>query len=155
MNRLLKESTRARLCLMRETGMDEMDYNLLILHTGCRFLERAVEPTEKVHEATAREYRYHIMRSGYWDWFEYVFRAMEVRTWKEWAHVNAVMLLQPEEYKRKHLLESCTGLTLYDATWASFDAWWTVAGRPMKLPPLTALDKQLNAIEASFQLEPA
>lgn len=123
MNQLLERAKAARITLKRECVMDELDYQLLILEAGCRFLEDAVRSNELVDEHRARAYREHLMAHGFWDWFILQFCTMEVQLVERWSCANAVDLLQPAEYKRHLLLEASIGLRIYDHHWRAFDAW--------------------------------
>lgn len=134
MNALLRRSNEARARLMRECNLDELDYQLLLLDAGCRVLERATPVEQDGSEVEARTRRELLAELGFWTWFEYEFRKMEVNLVEEWTRENAVALLQPTEVKREMLVEQTVGLSIYDHIWASYDHWLATTS-PRKRKP--------------------
>lgn len=135
MNKFVERALTARATLKRECGLDELDYQLLILEAGCRFLEDAVRSNELVSEQTARAYREHLMAQGFWDWFLYRFCGMETELVERWSRKDAVMLLQDTEYKREHLIEATVGLRIYDHHWTAFDTWLSTVPKQLITKP--------------------
>lgn len=134
MNALLRRSNEARARLMRECGLDELDYQLLLLDAGCRVLEKATPVGSGESELCANADREILAERGFWSWFEYEFRKMEVRLVEEWTRANAIALLQPTEVKRDMLVEQTVGLSIYTNTWESFDFWLSTTS-PRKRKP--------------------
>lgn len=121
-NRLLMESEAARAELKRATRMDELDYQLLILESGCQFLEFIVRPGY-LSDEDCRKYREHLGAVGFWDWFVYRFRCMEVEVAKRWATSEPLVAIQPPEYKRQRLIEEAQGIHIYRHHMDSFEVW--------------------------------
>ncbi len=122
-NRLVIESEAARAELKKATRMDELDYQLLILESGCRFLEHIVRPNEFLNEQDARAYREHLGAVGFWEWFVYRFRCMELEVAKQWAGPESLVAIQPAEYKRQRLIEEAEGILFYRKHLDSFEVW--------------------------------
>lgn len=127
MNALVRKSNEARATLMRECGLSELDYQLLILETGCRILEKAAPTGPLVTEEMARATREQLADLGFWTWLEYEFRKMEVALVEEWGRENAVALLQPAAHKLHLLTEQTVGLSIYQHTWNSYEHWLQTA----------------------------
>lgn len=134
MNKFVRLSNEARATLMRECGLTELDYQLLILEAGCRVLEKAAPTGPLITEEMARTTREQLADLGFWTWFEWQFRQMEVKLVDEWSRENAVALLQPSAWKQSFLVEQTVGLSIYDHVWRSYEEWLATASTAKRKP---------------------
>jgi hypothetical protein len=125
-NAFVLRSDQARSYLMKWTGMDELDYQLAILEGGCWYLEQLVHPISVVSEELVREYREHLTALGYWSFYEWVFRSLEVRLVNAWSATDALELLQPQPWCRARLLEEVKGLPWSPEAARQLDTWLKV-----------------------------
>lgn len=123
MNALIKLSNEARAQLMQATGMDELEYNLLILESGCQCLDELVRPVGTISKEACDLYRSHLGTIGWWTWYEHTFRAFEVRLAAEWFGPESLEKHQCAEWLRKRLLDEAYSLRYTAQYQRSFDAW--------------------------------
>lgn len=119
--------------------MDELDYHLMILESGCQCLDDLVRPVGTISKEACDLYRNHLGAIGWWNWYEHTFRAFEVRLAAEWFGPESVVAHQPATWCRKTLLLEAYTLR-HTAHYArSFDAWMKMVEdrRVMVLPPTT------------------
>lgn len=109
-NSFLRLAEDSRRELMAGTGMDELDYHLAILEGGCRFLEQLVPERPGLSSEVVRLYREHITSLGYWAWWEYAFRSMEIGLVGLWNSEGSVVPYQDEQWKRAHFLDHVHGM---------------------------------------------
>ena len=151
MNALIQRSNEARAAIQAATGMDELDYHLMILESGCQCLDALVQPVGTISKEACIQYRAHLGAIGWWTWYEMQWRAFEVRTAVEWTGPEGLVPHQPAEWKRKRLLNEAYTLR-YTAHYArAFDLWMKMVEdkRVLVLPPLTELSNQLTQTHAN------
>lgn len=134
-NAWLAKANAARATLMRETGMDDLDYQLSILEGGCFFLDQLCR-SENAHPMIAQLYREHLTKLRFWTFYEHAFRTMEIDLVEEWAHRDALALIQPPEWKRKRLLDTIKALPWNDRANHQVEVWLKNLGdaRVMRVP---------------------
>lgn len=123
MNALITKSNEARAQLMAFTGLDELEYNLLILESGCQCLDELVRPVGTLSQETCDLYRQHLGTIGWWTWFEYTFRAFEVRLAAEWTGPESLVPNQARTWCRKTFLDEAYTLRYTARYTHSFDTW--------------------------------
>lgn len=144
MNALITRSNEARAQLRQATGMDELDYHLLILESGCQCLDNLVRPVGTISKEACELYRDHLGAIGWWTWYEHTFRAMEIRLAAEWFAPESLATHQPAKWWRKRMLEEAYTLR-HTAHYArAFDAWMKLVEerRVLTLPPVQTLQPQ-------------
>lgn len=104
MNSFIALAELSRTTVMRETGMDELDYHLAILEAGCHYLDELVKPrgTTSAPELSIL-YREHLTKIGYWNFFEKLVCHLEIAVADHWKG-DALIAMQPEQWKRKRWL---------------------------------------------------
>lgn len=122
MNAFIRNAEQARASLKVQTGMDELDYQLMILESGCRFLEESVRPLDDQSEALAAEQRYHLMGLGFFDFYQQRIMVMEIDLVRRWSN-DELMPMQTKQYRRKALLDQALTLHVLDVTWQAYDTW--------------------------------
>ncbi len=144
MNALIKLSDEARAQLQATTGMDELEYHLLILESGCQCLDDLVRPVGTISKEACDLYRNHLGAIGWWTWYEYTFRAMEIRIAAEWFGPESVVPLQGDQWRRKRLLEEAYSLRYTAQYQRAFDAWMKQVEkkRVLVLPPIPEPETQ-------------
>lgn len=123
MNILLAKAEIAREFIQRQCELDELAYQLLILETGCQFLEKIIQPGPHITEADVRGYREYLGSCGFWDWYVYRFHTMEVEVAERWATKEPLVTIQSIEYKRDRFTQEVQGIRIHDRHLASFDLW--------------------------------
>ncbi|MBL8002358.1 MAG: hypothetical protein JNL05_10390 [Flavobacteriales bacterium] len=121
-NAFIQQATEARAYLMRETGLDELDYQLLILESGCQFLEHAVTTTKPKYEALAVKQRRQLMDLGFFNFWQHQVMAHEIATRSRWENSD-LWVYQPMEDKRRDFVQRALTMYALDKTWAAFDRW--------------------------------
>lgn len=148
MNRLKAEAQQARTWLMAACEMDELDYHLMILEGGCKFLDHIVANID-VPEQVRQRYQYHLMDLGFWDWYVYRLAVVEVALHKRWTLPNSIMHWQDAAYKRNSWLQELDGMVVDNPMCPSnlhldsFDVWLHKLGprRAMKLQQQPQIEK--------------
>jgi hypothetical protein len=123
MNALITRSNEARAQLMAATGLDDLEYNLLILESGCQCLDDLVRPVGTLSKETCELYRHHLSDIGWWTWYEYTFRAFEIRLNTEWNAPASPVPQQDAQWCRRRFLDEAYTLrhtAYYDR---AFDTW--------------------------------
>lgn len=140
-NAMILRSEQARFFLMKWTGMDELDYQLAILEGGCTYLEQITAPTAVISEELMREYRAHLTAMGFWSFYEYIFRLLEIAVLEEWSRPDALELLQPQPWIRARWLEHIKGMPWMKCASDEMDIWLKNAqpARPRKAKTSTNL----------------
>ena len=123
MNALITRSNEARAQLMAATGMDELDYHLLILESGCQVLDELVRPVGTISKAACDAYRDHLGAIGWWNFYEYAFRALEIRLAAEWTGPESLVPHQPAEWCRKTLMMEAYSFRYTAQFGRALDAW--------------------------------
>lgn len=123
MNALIQKSNEARDQLLALTGLDELDYHLLILESGCQCLDELVRPVGTLDKETCELYREHLGRIGWWTWYEYTFRAYEVRLAAEWTGPESLVPHQDKAWCRAEFLKEAYTLRHTSHYAHAFDAW--------------------------------
>lgn len=123
MNALIQKSNEARAQLLALTGLDELDYHLLILESGCQCLDELVRPVGTLDKEICELYREHLGRIGWWTWYEYAFRAFEVRLAAEWTGPESLVPHQDKAWCRAEFLKEAYTLRHTGHYAHAFDAW--------------------------------
>ena len=123
MNALIKLSDEARAQLLRATGLDELEYQLLILESGCQHLDELVRPVGTISRETCELYREHLCTIGWWTWYEHTFRAFEVRLASEWFGPESLVPFQSDQWRRERLLAEAYSLRHTQQYLRAFDVW--------------------------------
>lgn len=126
MNRLIENSNQARAYLEHVTGIDALEYDMLILNSGCEFVEAMSPATPLVTEDTARRYQMHLIDVGFFDWYLYQFRTLAVELWKRWNCADSPVAFQPKAYKRQLFLDEVAAMRIesdHNRHLKSFDNW--------------------------------
>ena len=134
MNLLLAKAEVAREFLQRQCELDDLAYQLLVLETGCQFLEHIVQPGHGLTAEDVRLYREHLGTCGFWDWYVYRFRTMEVEVTERWATKEPLVTIQSIGYKRDRFIQEAEGIRIYDRHLASFDQWLKLLGDRRLVP---------------------
>lgn len=124
-NAFIELAENSRLVLMRETGMDELDYQLMILEGGCSFLDEMVRPkgaSWPVPEL-CNLYREHLTSIGYWSFYEFLFRHLEIGMAEQWTNAQGVDHLQSAEWKRDRLIREVNALPWNPMASNQMDLW--------------------------------
>lgn len=138
MNALIAKAEIAREFFQRQCELDDLAYQLMILETGCRFLEKVVQPGPYLTDANVRLYREHLGACGFWDWYLYRFYTMTVEVATHWATKDPVITIQSIEYKRDRFTQEAEGISIYNRHLDSFDLWLKQLGeRRWKITPVT------------------
>lgn len=141
MNALIKLSNEARTQLMAATCLDELEYHLLILESGCQCLDDLVRPVGTISKEACDLYRNHLGAIGWWTWYEHTFRAFEVRLAAEWFGPEGLEKHQPPAWLRKRLLAEAYSLRYTAHYQRAFDAWMKLV-EDKKLLRIPATTKQ-------------
>lgn len=124
MNQLMRMSTEARAQLQEATGLDDLDYNLLLLETGCACLETLVRPVNvAVSQEASDAYREHMAHMGWWSWFEMQWRQWEIRMAAEWFGPESLVPHQDNAWRRERLLAEAASMHRTERYWRAFDVW--------------------------------
>lgn len=123
MNALIKLSNEARAQLQAATGMDELEYHLLIMESGCQCLDDLVRPVGTISKDACDLYRNHLGAIGWWTWYEHTFRAFEVRLAAEWFGPESLERSQPQEWLLKRMLDEAYSLRYTAHYQRAFDTW--------------------------------
>lgn len=137
-NSFIELAEQSRLVLMRETGMDDLDYHLMILEGGCAYLEELVQPrgasspSPELHQL----YREHLTAIGYWAFYEFLFRHLEIGVASDWMREGALEPLQTTDWKRQRLLAEVQALHTNRMANNLLDAWLKELGpkRTLRIP---------------------
>jgi hypothetical protein len=122
-NSFIALAERSRTVLMRETGMDELDYHLLILEGGSMYLEQLVKPQADSSMELVRLYREHLTEIGFWGFYEFLFRHLEIAMAEEWSREGSVDVLQSKQWKRERLIKEVNALPWKREANNQLDAW--------------------------------
>ncbi len=141
MNALIKLSNEARVQLQRAAGMDDLEYHLLILESGCQCLDDLVRPVGTISQDARDMYRNHLGAIGWWTWYEHTFRAFEIRLASEWFGPESLVPLQDKAWCRKGLIAEARTLRYTAHYQRAFDTWMKLVEdkRVLTLPPLQTL----------------
>ncbi len=126
MNALIKLSNEARAQLQATTGMEDLEYHLLILESGCQCLDDLVRPVGTISKEACALYRNHLGAIGWWTWYEHTFRAMEIRIAAEWFGPESVVPMQDDKWRRKRLLSEAYSLRYTAQYQRAFDTWMKI-----------------------------
>ena len=139
MNALIKLSNEARAQLQAAAGLDDLDYHLMILESGCQCLDDLVRPVGTRSKEARDLYRNHLEAIGWWTWYEHTFRAFEVRLAAEWFGPESVVPFQPQAWCRKHLIDEAYTLRYTPHYGRAFDTWMKLVEdkRVLVIPPQT------------------
>ncbi len=124
MNALITRSEEARAQLLASSALDDLSYHLMILEAGCRCLDETLRPVgTTVSEAMRDLYRDHMVKEGWWTWFELFWRGFEVRLAAEWFGPESLVPRQSAEWQRQRLHEEALTLYYTDHYHRAFDMW--------------------------------
>lgn len=140
MNALIAKSNEARAILQEATGLDDLEYHLLVLETGCTALDELVRPTGTISEDARLMYREHMVAIGWWTWYEMTWRAFEVRLAAEWTGPESLIPHQPTQWKRERLLAEAHSLHRTAQYDRAFEVWMKMIEdrRVLTIPPAPA-----------------
>lgn len=121
-NALITKSEQARTRLMEGTGMDDLAYHLMVLEAGCACLDQTLRPVGAAVSSEAVElYRDHLVRQGWWTWFELYWRSFEIRLNAEWSGPESLVPAQPDAWRRAELEKEASTLYYTDHYHRAFD----------------------------------
>ncbi len=141
-NSFLRMAEESRREIMAATGMDELGYYLAVLEGGCRFLEALVPDRQGLSHEVVRLYREHITALGYWSWWEYAFRSMEIGLVGLWNSEGSVVPYQTEEWKRANFLEHVHGMWHNRVTQHQLEVWFKTIEPKLAMYPDKAQPQQ-------------
>lgn len=104
MNSFIELSQQSRAVVMRETGMDELDYHLAILEAGCHYLDELTKPKQGSSADLVKLYQEHLTKLGFWLFFEKLVRHLEIAVADQWTREDGLERLQDNAWRRKRWL---------------------------------------------------
>lgn len=122
-NSFLELADRSRALLMRETAMDELDYHLAILEGGSAYLDQLVRPQPGSSIELVKLYKEHLADLGFWAFYVFLFRHLEVGIAEQWTMDGALEPLQPAEWKRDRFLKEVATLPYKREATNQLEAW--------------------------------
>lgn len=149
MNALIKRSEEARAQLQHGAAMNDLDYHLMVLDAGCACLDELVRPLGvTASEEASNAYRRHMVRVGWWTFFELQWRHFEIRLAAEWYGPESLVPLQSEAWRRQRLIAEARSMQHTARFWRTFEIWLKQLEEKgqatLILPPATAPQPEMH-----------
>lgn len=134
-NSFVDLAKRSRTVLMKETGMDDLDYHLTVLEGGTLYLDQVVKPGKEGSEELVALYKEHLTNIGFWNFYSFLFSHLEIALAQRWTKEGAIEAYQTAAWKRGEFIKEVQGLPWQKEANAQFDTWLKAMGRDRFLYP--------------------